>query len=209
MQELLSGYQRFREQTLEPQRSRWHALGEGQYPRTMVIGCCDSRVDPATIFDQPPGELFVVRNVANLVPPCEPDGTYHGTSSALEFAVTALKIREIVVLGHASCGGVEAARKGAAPEGSFVGRWVGLLDEARARLDEAGWPEDDAEAQLALELMGIRVSLDRLRTFPFVASRLEAGNLALRGAHFGIADGALRVMGEDGTFSLVNGAPER
>lgn len=203
MQELLDGYQRFRDHTLDPQRARWRALGEGQYPRTMIIGCCDSRVDPSTIFDQPPGELFVVRNVANLVPPHEPDGSYHGTSSALEFAVTALRVRNILVLGHASCGGVEAARKGAAPEGSFIGKWVSLLDEARARLDKAGWPDDEEEAQLALELMGVRVSIDRLKTFPFIKTRLDAENIVLSGAHFGIKNGALRVMGEDGTFSKV------
>ena len=207
MQHLLDGYQRFREHTLEPQRTRWRALGEGQYPRTMVVGCCDSRVDPATIFDQPPGELFVVRNVANLVPPCEPDGSYHGTSSALEFAVTALRVSTVLVLGHASCGGVEAARKGVSQNpamvGSFIGKWVSLLDEARQRLKREGWPKDEAEAQLALELMGVRVSIDRLRTFPFIKTRLDAGNIELRGAHFGIGDGALRVMGEDGTFSPV------
>lgn len=201
MQDLLEGYRRFRADKLEPQRERWRELGDGQSPRTMVIGCCDSRVDPATIFDQGPGELFVVRNVANLVPPCEPDGQYHGTSSALEFAVTALGVRTVLVLGHASCGGVQAARTRSVPEGSFIGQWVSLLDEARARMDEAGWPEDEAEAQLALELMGVRVSLDRLRSFPFVAERLEAGTLRLEGAHFGIRDGALRVMGEDGAFA--------
>ncbi len=207
MQDLLAGYSRFRDQTLEPQRARWSALGEGQYPRVMVVGCCDSRVDPATIFDQRPGELFVVRNVANLVPPHEPDGSYHGTSSALEFAVTALRVQTILVLGHASCGGVEAARKGAAQDpamsGSFIGKWVSLLDEARARLKRDGWPKDEAEAQLALELMGVRVSIDRLKTFPFIKTRLDADNIELRGAHFGIKDGALRVMGADGTFSKV------
>ena len=141
------------------------------------------------------------------MPPCEPDGSYHGTSSALEFAVTALRVSTVLVLGHASCGGVEAARKGVsqnpAMAGSFIGRWVSLLDEARQRLKREGWPKDEAEAQLALELMGVRVSIDRLRTFPFIKTRLDAGNIELRGAHFGIKDGALRVMGEDGAFSSV------
>lgn len=203
---LEDGYLRFRAGDWQDQRSRWSDLATGQSPATMVIGCADSRVDPATIFDCAPGQLFVIRNVANLVPPFERGGGRHGVSAAIEFAVLGLKVRNILVLGHGACGGVSAALHGhdlTPPEDSFLTGWIELLDPARERVRAAS----PADEQLALELEGIRQSLANLRSFPFVADALEAGTLALAGAHFGIADGALRVLDESGQQFLPVASP--
>ena len=202
--ELLSGYQRFRETDWTRQRSRWAELSEGQKPSVMVIACSDSRVDPAQIFDVSPGEIFVVRNIANLVPPFELDGSRHGVSAALEFAVTQLEVGEVVVMGHGSCGGVEAAlsqRFAGKPPGAggFIDHWVDMLDEARERVvAEYG---TGPQAIRALELETVRVSLANLRTFPCIPEREAAGTLRLRGAYFAIADGVLHVMDESGAFA--------
>ena len=202
--DLVTGYGRFRRGDYVQQRERWEALAVGQDPKVMVIACSDSRVDPAQIFDVSPGEIFVVRNVANLVPPFETGGGYHGVSAALEFAVTQLEVPEVLVLGHGSCGGVKAALsrsfEGAAPgAGGFIAKWVGLLDEPRKRV--AARYGDGPEAIRALELETVRVSLDNLRTFPFVAEREAAGRLRLIGANFAIADGVLHVMNAHGEFA--------
>jgi len=201
---LIEGYQRFRVVDWTRQRDRWAELREGQSPRVMVIACSDSRVDPAQVFDTSPGEIFVVRNVANLVPPFETDGSRHGVSAALEFAVTQLGVTDIVVMGHGSCGGVKAclthAFEGAEPgEGGFIAHWVDMLDTARDRI-VAEHGTGDAAIR-ALELETVRVSLANLRTFPFIPEREAAGTLTLRGAYFAIADGVLHVMGEDGSFA--------
>lgn len=202
--DLLTGYQRFRTDEYEQEKKRWAELGKGQSPKVMVIACSDSRVDPSQIFDAGPGEMFVVRNVANLVPPFEGDSGRHGVSAALEFAVTQLEVTDILVLGHASCGGVGAAlsRKfaDARPgEGGFIAHWVDILDEARDRIvAEHG---TGPEAVKALELETVRTSIANLRTFPFVPEREKAGKLRLRGAYFAIADGVLHVMGDDGEFA--------
>lgn len=201
---LIGGYRRFRFDDWARQRNRWAELSQGQSPRVMVIACSDSRVDPAQIFDTSPGEIFVVRNVANLVPPFEDDSSRHGVSAALEFAVTQLEVPEIVVMGHGSCGGVNAALthafEGRAPgAGGFIAHWVDMLDEARDRIvAEHG---TGPEAVRAMELETVRVSLKNLRTFPFVATREAAGTLRLRGAYFAIADGVLHVMDAVGNFS--------
>ncbi len=202
--DLLGGYQRFRQTGYAQQRGRWAELREGQSPKLMIIACSDSRVDPAQIFDTSPGEIFVVRNVANLVPPFELDGSRHGVSAALEFAVTQLEVSEIVVMGHGSCGGVAAALtqafEGKAPgEGGFIAHWIDLLDAARDRIvaQHGAGPE----AVRALELETVRVSLANLRSFPFIPAREAAGTLHLRGAYFAIADGVLHVMGDDGAFA--------
>lgn len=201
--DLLSGYQRFRDTDWTRQRSRWAELSEGQKPSVMVIACSDSRVDPAQIFDVSPGEIFVVRNIANLVPPFELDGKRHGVSAALEFAVTQLEVSEVVVMGHGSCGGVAAALSqqfaGKPPgEGGFIDHWVDMLDEARDRIvaDYGTGPEAIHE----LELETVRVSLANLRTFPCIPEREAAGTLRLRGAYFAIADGVLHVMDDKGVF---------
>lgn len=200
---LIDGYYRFRGGEWLEERERWGELATGQSPKVMIIACSDSRVEPATIFGSRPGEVFVVRNVANLVPPFDASGGLHGVSAAVEFAVVKLKVEEIVVLGHGACGGVNAALtrslKDAKPgEGGFVAEWIGLLDEARDRvLAEHG---DGEAGQRALEQEGVKVSLANLKTFPFIQEGLDAGTLSLRGAVFAIADGKLRVLEDDGAF---------
>lgn len=202
--DLLAGYGRFRRQDYALQRERWAELRERQDPKVMVIACSDSRVDPAQIFDTSPGEIFAVRNVANLVPPFETGGGRHGVSAALEFAVTQLEVPEIVVLGHGSCGGVHASltqRFDGAPPGAggFIAHWIDLLDEARDRIVAAHG--EGPEATRALELETVRVSIANLRTFPFVPEREAAGTLRIHGAYFAIADGVLHVMDEGGEFA--------
>jgi carbonic anhydrase len=195
---LIAGYHRFRGDGWANQRKRWAELSHGQSPKVMVIACSDSRVDPATVFDTNPGEMFVARNVANLVPPFETDGGRHGVSAALEFAVTQLEIPEIVVLGHGGCGGIAAALskrfEGCAPgEGGFIAHWIDLLDEARDHVLAAHGPD----ANDVLEREGIKVSLANLRTFPCIQQREAAGTLTLHGALFAIDDGILHVLDEE------------
>ena len=196
---LLEGYRRFRANRFEAARAQFQQLAEGQAPRAVVIACCDSRADPATIFDTDPGEIFVVRNVANLVPPFETGGGRHGVSAALEFAVTQLNVPEIVVMGHERCGGITAALTGmfhdaAAGEGGFVHKWMSQIEgPAKAIAQEHGTGED---AQRGLEEISIRQSLANLRTFPFVAEREKAGSLKLLGCHFSIRDGELWLLDE-------------
>ena len=205
---LIEGYRRFRERGWEAQRERWAELAEAQSPKVMVIACSDSRVDPAQIFDARPGEMFVVRNVANLVPPFEPDSAYHGVSAALEFAVTQLEVEELVVMGHGFCGGCAAALTGQyddAPHGAghFIAHWIDMLSEARAAI-RTRHPVLCREAYLEMELAGVRLSLRNLRTFPWVREREQAGRLKLHGAWFAIADGILHLCDEaSGEFAPV------
>ena len=205
LEEMIEGYRRFREIGWKRERERWSDLAEGQSPKVMVLACSDSRVDPTLIFDARPGQMFVVRNVANLVPPYEANGGRHGVSAALEFAVTQLNVPEIVVMGHGSCGGVGASLNHAfegAPrgEGGFIAEWVSLLDEARDRvIAELG---QGPEAVRALEYECVKVSLANLRTFPGICEREAAGILRLRGAYFAIAEGVLYLLDETtGQFS--------
>lgn len=198
---LLEGYRRFRLDGWATQRARWSELVDGQSPHTLVIACSDSRVDPAQIFDVSPGEIFVVRNVGNLVPPFERDTSRHGVSAAVEFAVTQIPVREIVVLGHEFCGGCKAAMArtfdGAAPgEGGFIAHWVDMLDDARDAVILAHGHGEAAER--ALEQEAVKVSLANLRSFPFVAEAEAAGRLKLHGAWFAIRDGKLRLLDEAG-----------
>ena len=197
--ELAAGYRRFRDTTWPEQRARFIALAEeGQEPHTLIVACSDSRADPAAIFDATPGELFVVRNVANLVPPYEPDGQLHGVSAALEFGVKVLKVKRIVVMGHAHCGGVNAMRTGApASCQDFVAPWVAQGTETVHRAT-ASVGEDEAE-RVAEEAV-VRLSLDNLRTFPWIAEREAAGELELTGLHFGIADGVLTALTDKPRF---------
>lgn len=203
---LLEGYQRFRAERFAREAERYRTLAEGQQPRTMVVSCADSRVDPATIFSAGPGELFVVRNVAALVPPYEEGGTYHGTSAALEFAVTGIGVTSIVVLGHGLCGGVAAALAAAErrPVGRFIGPWVGLLNGER---DLVMTEIDAAHAdrrQRTLERRAVLRSLANLSAFPFVAEAIAEGRLTVHGAWFSIAEGELRWLDRDtGTFEVV------
>jgi carbonic anhydrase len=200
----MEGYRRFRANRWETEKARWRALAEGQAPHAIVIACSDSRADPAMIFDADPGEIFVVRNVANLVPPFEQGGGRHGVSAALEFGVTQLGISEIVIMGHERCGGIEAALTGRfrdAPEGEggFIARWMDQIDAKSAAIAATHGMGQDA-ARL-LEEEAIRQSVANLRTFPFVAEREGAGELAILGCHFSIFEGCLYVLDEaDGEF---------
>jgi carbonic anhydrase len=197
---LLEGYRRFRDKGWHPQRARWDRLREGQKPKVMIVACSDSRVDPAQIFDADPGEIFVVRNVAALVPPFETTPGRHGVSAALEYAVQVLRVEEIMVLGHGMCGGCQAALtqelRGTEPgRGGFVADWISLLDEARAEVVEE-FGSDGHRAERAMEQAGVKVSLANLRTFPCVAELERRGKLTLRGAFFAIVDGVLHLLDE-------------
>lgn len=209
-QALTDGYRAFLGDRFAREQSRYRALAEAQSPEIMVIGCCDSRVSPEVIFDASPGELFVVRNVANLVPPFETGGEYHGTSAALEFAVQALRVKHIVVLGHARCGGIRAFADHTAPlsPGNFIGRWMNLVAPAAARLEREGELSDYVTR---LEFAAIEHSLENLMTFPCVRILVERGKLALHGAYFGVADGVLMLRDpETGAFGpAVDAVPDR
>ena len=194
---LISGYRHFRSDRLPGEQMRYRELSEqGQKPEVMVIGCCDSRVAPESIFDAGPGELFVMRNVANLVPPYAPDGEAHGSSAALEFAVQVLRVKHIVVMGHAQCGGVKAlVAEDSHPlsAGDFIGRWMTLIEPEPERLKQRA---DETRQMLIarIEKAVVRRSLQNLMTFPFVRERVEQNDLHLHGAYFGVATGALSVL---------------
>lgn len=194
---LLNGYKNFMNGRFSEQQQRYKALAEtGQQPQTLVIACCDSRAAPETIFDAGPGELFVVRNVANMVPPYEPDGQYHSTSAALEFAVQVLKVKDILVMGHGRCGGIKAALDVDAEPlspGDFIGRWMHLLKPAAEQIQNNNIMTA-AERQRALERVSIRNSIANLRTFPCVQILEQRGKLNLHGAWFDISSGELWVM---------------
>ena len=207
---LLEGYRRFRDSVYARQKQRYDRLAhEGQSPKLMVIACSDSRVDPAQIFDVDPGEIFVVRNVAALVPPFETTPGYHGVSAALEFAVQILKVRQIVVMGHGMCGGCTASltqeMHGNEPgEGGFIADWIGMLDEAREQVVHENGTEN-ARAQREMEFAAVKVSLANLRSFPCVRRKERDGELRLRGAWFTIAGGTLHVLDEAiGEFQPVD-----
>lgn len=197
---LIAGYRRFRAGPYSEQRSRYDALAAiGQSPKVMVIACSDSRVDPSRVFDAGPGEIFVLRNVANLVPTYERDGGQHGASAAIEYAVTQLEVEHVVVLGHAQCGGIRASLDGtfdAAAEGhgAFIGRWMSMIEPARDRVRAAAAADPSIDAVEALEYAGIRLSLANLRSFPFVAAAEARGAVRLHGAYFDIGDGDLRLL---------------
>lgn len=194
---LLRGYRDFMSGRYASESDRYRKLArEGQTPETMVIACCDSRAAPETIFDCGPGELFVVRNVANLVPPYEPDDKHHATSAALEFAVQSLKVKHIVVLGHGRCGGIKAALDPSAPPlspGDFIGKWMGLVAPA-AEAVANNTMMTPGERQTALERISIRYSLANLRSFPCVSILEGKGKLSLHGAWFDISTGELWAM---------------
>jgi carbonic anhydrase len=208
---LTQGYRAFLGDRFQREQSRYRDLADGQAPDVMVISCCDSRVSPEVIFDASPGELFVVRNVANLVPPYETGGQYHGTSAALEFAVQALRVKHIVVLGHARCGGIRAFADESAPlsPGDFIGRWMTLIGPAADRLGPRRG--DLADYLGKLELAAIDNSLANLMTFPCVRMLVQRGKLHLHGAYFGIGTGVLMVRDpKTGAFApVVEDVPAR
>lgn len=205
-QDLISGYRRFRANRFREARDLFRRLRDGQEPATMIIACADSRADPAMIFDAAPGELFTVRNVAALVPPYDESGGLHGVSAALEFAVTRLKVKQIVVMGHGGCGGIAASLAAAAdrPVGRFIAPWVEIAAEARdAVLRDESIPR--ADWQEAVEHGAVGQSLTNLLSFPFVRSAYERGELNMNGAWFSIGKGELHWRDPDtGHFSVVS-----
>jgi carbonic anhydrase len=195
-QHLLDGYRIFTTQRLPTEQNRYRELSErGQAPEVMVIGCCDSRVSPEVIFDAGPGELFVVRNVANLVPVYQPDSGTHGVSAALEYAVNVLKVKHIVVLGHAQCGGIRAFIDKAAPlsPGDFIGKWMAMFVKP-GEVVEQREHESMQDFTVRIEKAAVFRSLENLMTFPFVQTAVEQGALQLHGAYFGVSEGSLFVL---------------
>ncbi|GAA5543540.1 MULTISPECIES: carbonic anhydrase [Brucella/Ochrobactrum group] len=194
---LLSGYRTFMTEHFARETARYRELAEkGQSPETLVIACCDSRAAPETIFNSAPGEMFVLRNVANLIPPYEPDGEFHAASAALEFAVQSLKVKHIVVMGHGRCGGIKAAldtESAPLSPGDFIGKWMSLIAPA-AEAVSGNSLMTPTERQTALERISIRYSINNLRTFPCVDILEKKGKLTLHGAWFDISTGELWVM---------------
>lgn len=192
---LRQGFRRFHQGYFQQHRELFEQLArEGQAPPTLIIGCSDSRADPLLITDAKPGDLFVIRNVANLVPPCQDDDGFHGISAAIEFAVCQLGVRNIIVMGHARCGGIKALLANDHDQNigeGFIAPWIALARRARDQVLEQ-WPGADAAfLQRACERAGIQLSLDNLLTFPFVRQRVEAGELQLFGWYFDIESGEL------------------
>lgn len=192
---LINGFGRFRARQYEQDPSAFEQLAsQGQSPKVMMIACCDSRVDPAIITDSAPGEIFVIRNVANLVPPCEFDGHYHGTSAALEFGVCSLEVEHIIVFGHAKCGGIRTLMegvKGGQGPGEFVSPWMAIAAEARQQTLEMCAGESIDTQSRACEQAAILISLKNLMTFPWIQQRVEQGVLQLHGWYFDIEQGEL------------------
>lgn len=203
---LLQGYQAFRRDRYPAHAALYSDLSASQSPQIMIIACADSRVDPAAIFSAAPGELFVVRNVANLIPPFEPGAGYHGTSAALEFAVTALKVAHIVVMGHARCGGIAACLETAESSfvGQFIGPWVGIAAPARDAVLSRHANADADTRQRELEFESIKHSIVRLRDYPFIDEAVYGRGMKIHGAWFSIADGELFSLDQKSdVFSIV------
>lgn len=209
-QRLLSGYQTFATQRLPTEQSRYRELSQGgQSPEVMVIGCCDSRVSPEVIFDVGPGELFVARNVANLVPVYQPDGGAHGVSAALEYAVQVLKVKHIVVLGHAQCGGIRAFVDKIEPlsPGDFIGRWMSMFIKPGEKVEQRDH-ETMQQFVTRIEKAAVLRSIENLMTFPFIKNLVDGGKLQLHGAYFGVAEGSLSIVDQaTNEFSRVYQSP--
>lgn len=205
---LLDGYASFRSGRYVSEAARYQRLGQGsQKPSVMIIACCDSRAAPETIFDAGPGEIFVVRNVANLVPPYMPDGGHHATSAALEFAVLALGVKHVVVMGHGRCGGIHAAVQDSDPltHTDFIGSWMrGIKDVARYVTHDHSESEELFERRI--ERASVEHSLANMRTFPWIRMRENAGELSIHGAWFDISLGELHAYDETGkAWSAIDG----
>lgn len=207
IREFIAGFERFQNGAVGPDSELFEELKQGQSPRALLIGCSDSRVDPAILTDCAPGDLFVVRNVANLVPPCETDAGYHGVSAALEYAVCHLKVGHIIVLGHSQCGGIKALMEGvcSCDEHSFIGRWVKLGGRAKERVLQM-LPDKSPQIQnRACEQASILLSLENLVTFPWLRQRVEEGTLVLHGWYFDLQEGTLSGYSHDtGSFEILS-----
>jgi len=191
--QLINGFRRFRELHFANDAERFQELVQfGQTPKALVVACCDSRVDPALVLDCAPGDLFVIRNVANLVPPAENLGHYHGTSAALEFGVCNLAVPHIIVLGHAQCGGIHALLEGGvAKESSFIAEWMKIAEAARKQTEQGFEGAGDKLRHRACEQQAILISLNNLMTFSWIRERVEQGKLTLHGWYFDIEGGEL------------------
>ena len=204
-QELIKGYKAFRAGDYVAQKKLYEDLGtHGQSPKVMLIACADSRADPTDIFNAYPGEMFVARNVANIVPPLKTPGGFHSTLAAIEYAVTVLKVEMIVVMGHESCGGIQGCLDGMGhdPEAGYVGKWVSIINDVRDRVLEKGYPKEELTFQMELE--GVRQSLTNLMTFSFVREAVERGDLKLQGAYFSIIQARLMLSNDEGRFELID-----
>lgn len=205
---LVSGYKEFSDKERQGGEYNHSDLAQGQSPKTMVISCSDSRVIPSHIFNEKPGDLFAVRNVANLVPPFEDDGNYHGTSAALEFAVLGLNVKRIVIMGHSQCGGIKACDHNYVNESStsfFIDKWLSILKPVAEKVLKDNPDMKDEERQKVLETEAIKQSIENLKTFPFIQESIAKKELTLHGAYFEIEDGQLSLLDkESGAFEDVN-----
>lgn len=201
--DLLAGYQRFKNGYFAENRERLRELAQEQKPGHVLITCSDARMEPALIFDTEPGDLFVIRNVANLVPPFEIEGAFHGTSAALEYAITVLEIPEIIVLGHTQCGGIRSLVLNAKklPQDTFIARWMSIVEPVAQMADPHRLHEHTTFNYC--EQAAIGYSLCNLMTFPFIKERVEAGTLSLKGWHYNIVTGALKQIHDQHTISTI------
>ena len=206
---LKRGYANFRAGRFTAERERYDKLASiGQTPSVMIIACCDSRAAPETVFDTSPGEVFVVRNVANLVPPYAPDGKHHSTSAALEFGVLQLGVKHIVIMGHGRCGGISAVvnQSGPLTSGDFIGQWLTQIRDLAQFVEREGG-HSDQEHQTHVERANVEHSLANLRTFPWIRHREQRSELSVHGAWFDIALGELHVLDDhSGDWSMLDGA---
>ena len=201
---LIQGYRDFRAGDYQNQKALYEELGtKGQSPKVMLIACSDSRADPSDIFNAYPGEMFVTRNVANIVPPMDPSEGYHGTSATIEYAVKNLKVEVIVVMGHESCGGIQGCLDGMGhdPDAGYVGKWVSIINDVRDRVLARNLPKDQISFEMELE--SIRQSMTNLMTFPFVREAVESGQLKLQGAYFSIIQARLMMANDAGEFEVI------
>lgn len=207
---LLDGYASFRSGRYAEESERYAKLGTGaQKPAVMIIACCDSRAAPETIFDAGPGEIFVMRNVANLVPPYAPDGKHHSTSAAIEFAVLSLGVKHVVVMGHGRCGGIRAVVEGGDPlsAGDFIGKWMSDVRDVASAVRHDHSHDDDKDLQTAVEHASVEHSLANLRTFPWVRMKENKGDLTVHGAWFDISLGELHIYDETAkSWALIAGS---
>jgi len=198
IEKLSKGYERFRNGYFQRNRERLEQLANKQTPEIAMISCCDSRVDPTILFDLEPGDIFVIRNVANLVPPFETKGDYHGTSAALQFAVTCLQVKQVVVLGHANCGGIRALMEndGLIQTGGFIDSWMNLAAAAKKEVlarDNLTTAEQRIDA---CEKTAVGHSLNNLMTYPWIHERVNTGSLNLLGCYYDLRNGELITLEE-------------
>jgi len=205
---LIAGYQRFREGYYQQNQDKLSKLAkEGQAPKIALISCSDSRVEPSVILDCAPGDLFIIRNVANLIPPCEDNNSLHGTSAALEFAVTGLNVESIIVLGHTQCGGIKALMDTppADAPNTFIGKWMQQLEGVRTEVLQDDTLTDKVSRYNCCEQKGIQQSLQNLMTFPWVKERVEAGTLKLHGWRYDLSSSELCAMdNQSGKFNRIS-----